>query len=268
MEKLREMEAARQEMKRRVFEKLPEVADSLSEHIVFIGNKYTTPNQGFYDLVNWLNGAWYAWQAAQEQVLQTLCQDKRNGFFSYDGFGNYSQHDNLLEAKREAELAIDYFADQLSDGSFHPDGNGNFQDVGYGVILGTSSYSVDHVVTQDDVDNGEYSYPVGTEILSLNLVDLVCDQPQKADPNAFLSAVADMTMKLSSGDYALVPKEIPWTKADDLASAEWDKHKELFLSEHRDMTAFQVEESRLRWCRNKAHQFMDQYKTLIATANQ
>lgn len=65
-------EKARQEMKRKAFEKLPEVADSLSEHIVFIGNKYTTPNQGFYDLVNWLNGAWYAWQAAQEQILKNL----------------------------------------------------------------------------------------------------------------------------------------------------------------------------------------------------
>lgn len=69
IEQLQEMEVARQEMKRQAFEKLPGVADSLSEHIVFIGNKYTTPNQGFYDLVNWLNGAWYAWQGAQEQML-------------------------------------------------------------------------------------------------------------------------------------------------------------------------------------------------------
>lgn len=70
IKQLQETEKAHQEMKRQAFEKLPEVADSLSEHIVFIGNKYTTPNQGFCDLVNWLNGAWYAWQAAQEQMLQ------------------------------------------------------------------------------------------------------------------------------------------------------------------------------------------------------
>lgn len=55
---------------REAFEKLPEIRDSLSEHIVFIGNKYTTPNPDFYDLVNWLNGAWYAWQAKAQAVLE------------------------------------------------------------------------------------------------------------------------------------------------------------------------------------------------------
>ena len=53
---------------REQFEKLPEIADSLSDHIVFIGNKYTTPNPSFYDLVNWLNGAWYAYQEQQKKV--------------------------------------------------------------------------------------------------------------------------------------------------------------------------------------------------------
>ena len=208
MEKLREMEAARQEMKRQAFEayfknteiynrechvRKADILKSWSEHLSYYSNIIA-------------HESFLMWQAAQEQVLQTLYQDKRNGFFSYDGFGNYSQHDNLLEAKREAELAIDCFADQLGDGSFHPDGDGNFQDVGYGVILGTSSYSVDHVVTQTDVDNGEYSYPVGTEILSLSLVDLIHNQPQEPESNAFLSAVSDVAMKLGSGDYVLVPK--------------------------------------------------------------
>ena len=55
---------------REAFEKLPEIRDSLSEHIVFIGSKYTTPNPDFYDLVNWLNGAWYAWQAKAQAVSE------------------------------------------------------------------------------------------------------------------------------------------------------------------------------------------------------
>ena len=55
---------------REQFEKLPEIRDSISEHIVFIGNKYTTPNPDFYDLVNWLNGAWYAWQAKAQAVQE------------------------------------------------------------------------------------------------------------------------------------------------------------------------------------------------------
>ena len=59
------------------FEKLPEVKDSLSENIVFIGNKYTAANDGFYDLVNWLNGAWYAYQHQQSKVdeLQKRVED-------------------------------------------------------------------------------------------------------------------------------------------------------------------------------------------------
>ena len=55
-------------MSREQFEKLPEIRDSISEHIVFIGNKYTTPNPDFYDLVNWLNGAWYIYQEQQKKI--------------------------------------------------------------------------------------------------------------------------------------------------------------------------------------------------------
>lgn len=63
--------------------------------------------------------------------------------------------------------------------------------------------------------------------------------------------------------YKLVPTEMHWHKADDLASAEWDKSKALFCSVNRDMTTIQVEEFRLRWCKNKAHQIMNDYKTMI-----
>lgn len=53
---------------REAFEQIPEIKDSLSENIVFVGNKYTTANEGFYDLVNWLNGGWYTWQSRQAEV--------------------------------------------------------------------------------------------------------------------------------------------------------------------------------------------------------
>ena len=53
---------------REQFENLPEIADSLSNNIVFIGDKYTTANDSFYDLVNWLNGAWYAYQEQQDKI--------------------------------------------------------------------------------------------------------------------------------------------------------------------------------------------------------
>lgn len=56
------------------FEQIPEIKDSLSENIVFVGNKYTTANEGFYDLVNWLNGGWYMWQSRQAEVDQLQSQ--------------------------------------------------------------------------------------------------------------------------------------------------------------------------------------------------
>ena len=57
---------------REEFEKLTEIRDSLSEHIVFIGNTYTTPSSDFYDLVNWLNGAWYAFQEQQKKIEEIV----------------------------------------------------------------------------------------------------------------------------------------------------------------------------------------------------
>lgn len=68
--------------------------------------------------------------------------------------------------------------------------------------------------------------------------------------------------------YKLVPLEMHWHKADDLASIEWDKNKSLFCSTNRDMTAMQVEEFRLRWCKSKAHQIMNDYKAMIGAADE
>lgn len=63
--------------------------------------------------------------------------------------------------------------------------------------------------------------------------------------------------------YKLVPVEMSWQKADDLAMDEWNKNKELFKSQNRDLTAIQVQDFRLKWCRNKAHQIMSEYKAMI-----
>lgn len=51
------------------FEKLPEIADSLSEHIYFgSDNLYHSALINFQGLVNWLNGAWYAFQEQQKKI--------------------------------------------------------------------------------------------------------------------------------------------------------------------------------------------------------
>ena len=58
---------------REQFEKLPEIADSLSEHIYFGGDGfYHSSLVNFQGLVNWLNGAWYAWQEQQKKIGAVL----------------------------------------------------------------------------------------------------------------------------------------------------------------------------------------------------
>ena len=99
-----------------------------------------------------------------------LVPAKNVKYFSNDG-ENYEIHGTLAEAKHEAECAIEHFSERLADQLCDPREDGNFQDVGYGVILGHSAYSLDHVVIQEDIDNGDYSYDVGTEIMSLFLVE-------------------------------------------------------------------------------------------------
>lgn len=118
-------------------------------------------------------GKFYAIRDAKAQAVPegfVLVPTKSVKYFSNDG-ENYEIHDTLPEAKREAECAIEHFRDRLADQLSDPRSDGNFNDVGYGVILGQSAYSLDHVVIQEDIDNGDYSYEVGTEIMSLFLVE-------------------------------------------------------------------------------------------------
>ena len=113
------------------------------------------------------------WQAAQAQAVPegfVLVPTKNIKYFSNDG-ENYEIHDTLAEAKHEAECAIEHFSERLADQLSDPRSDGNFNDVGYGIVLAQSAYSIDHIVTQDDIDNGDYSYEVGTEIMSLFLVE-------------------------------------------------------------------------------------------------
>lgn len=76
--------------------------------------------------------------------------------------------------------------------------------------------------------------------------------------------IADFNAVVDALDgFVLVPRDMHWHKADDLASSEWDKHKHLFSSQNRDLNAIQVEEFRLRWCKNKAQQIISDYKAMI-----
>lgn len=81
----------------------------------------------------------------------------------------------------------------------------------------------------------------------------------------WLRAKCDAKAQAVPEGFVLVEKELSWVKADHLACAEWEKNKALFCTENRDMTAFQINEYRLRWCKNKAHKIMSEYKAMIET---
>lgn len=160
------------------FEKLKYVDEKL-EYLNFDEHLgcYVEKNNGMpVGLAAWVNGAFYGF----EQAAKVHEAEKLKGcvvvplenvrFFSNDG-ENYEIHDNLVQAKDEAVRAIEYYSDRLADQQLDPRSDGNFQQISYGIVLAGSSYSVDHIVTQQDIDDGEYSYDVGTEIMSLFLVE-------------------------------------------------------------------------------------------------
>jgi len=160
------------------FLQIPEIKEIFSDHDIHwhVGEysqgwyfDFSVPDyeKGFF------LGAWNAWQAVKAQAVPegfVLVPTKSVKYFSNDG-ENYEIHNTLAEAKHEAECAIEHFSDRLADQECDPRCDGNFHDVGYGVVLAQSAYSLDHVVIQEDIDNGDYSYEVGTEIMSLFLVE-------------------------------------------------------------------------------------------------
>ncbi|MEQ1075523.1 hypothetical protein ABLT35_01710 [Acinetobacter johnsonii] len=119
-----------------------------------------------------INMAWSAWQTAKAQAVPegfVLVPKAGAQYFSHDFIGDgFKYHDTLDEAKKEAEASLDWYRDQVADG-MHVNDMGEFNELSYGLVVGSAEYSIDHVVTQGDIDKGEYSYEVGTEILSLYL---------------------------------------------------------------------------------------------------
>lgn len=128
-------------------------------------NGEQTPELNFKELIDY-SSDWLEQVGSEEFLI--VRRDAVKGYFSNDG-ESYEVHNTIEEAKKEAECAIEYFSERLADQNLDPECDGNFHQVGYGVILAESGYTVEHVVTQADVDKGNTSYKVGTEILSLHL---------------------------------------------------------------------------------------------------
>lgn len=125
-----------------------------------------------------VNTGWAMWKKAINFSLKQI-QSVPDGFvlvpkagaqyFSHDFNGDgFKYHDTLDEAKKEAEANLDWYRDQVADGR-HVNEMCEFNELSYGLVIGSAEYSIDHVVTQDDIDKGESKYEVGTEILSLYL---------------------------------------------------------------------------------------------------
>ncbi|WHR58407.1 hypothetical protein [Acinetobacter haemolyticus] len=126
-----------------------------------------------------INSGWSMWLKAKAHEAKKLegcvvvpLENAR--YFSNDG-ENYEIHETLEQAKHEAECAIEHYSERLADQQMDPTSDGNFHQIGYGVILAESTYSIDHVVTQEDINNGDYSYEVGTQIMTLSLVEAKAD---------------------------------------------------------------------------------------------
>lgn len=161
---------------REAFEKLQN--PKFFQRAVYLDNSnaYVVNNEYRDDLfsLEWvleINYGWLMWQAAKATLEGfILVPTSKVKYFSNNG-EIYETHETLAEAKHEAECAIEHFSDLLSDQQLDPQSDGNFGQVGYGIVLAESDYSIDHVVTQADVDNGDYAYEVGTQIMSLFLVE-------------------------------------------------------------------------------------------------
>lgn len=130
------------------------------------GHRYLPSSCRHDDWLVWCE----AWQASAAQTThEDLVPKADTQYFSHDFNGDgFKYHNTLDEARKEAEASLDWYRDQVADGR-HVNDMGEFGELCYGIVLEQAQYSVDHVVTQKDVDSGESRHAVGTEILSLFL---------------------------------------------------------------------------------------------------
>ncbi|MGS0705231.1 hypothetical protein ACVBEE_01515 [Acinetobacter sp. ANC 3781] len=68
--------------------------------------------------------------------------------------------------------------------------------------------------------------------------------------------------------FVLVPKLLSDELADELAIDAFNNIQSMFDYEHRGSTATHREEIRLRWCKNKARDFQENYKAMIEAQEQ
>lgn len=65
--------------------------------------------------------------------------------------------------------------------------------------------------------------------------------------------------------FVLIPKEMSWQKADEIAMEHWNRYQYSHEVQYQGQNASSssIELARLRWCKNKAHQIMKDYRDVI-----
>ena len=137
-----------------------------------------------------VNTGWAMWKKAikftEQQATHhdaVFVPTENVEFFSHDLNGDgFKYHETLEEAKKEAEANLDYYRDRVADGH-HVESDGEFNELCFGIVIGSADYSVDDVVTKEHHSNGDYTqYEIGTEILSLSLNEkIVAEMEQNHD---------------------------------------------------------------------------------------
>lgn len=70
--------------------------------------------------------------------------------------------------------------------------------------------------------------------------------------------------------FVLVENEMTWVNADRLASKQWDKYQRSheIQNQGQNATALSIEQARLSWCKNKAHELINEYKAMIKASQE
>ena len=70
--------------------------------------------------------------------------------------------------------------------------------------------------------------------------------------------------------FVFAPAEMSWQDADKISSEHWCKYQRSHEVQNQghNATATSIELARLTWCKNKAHQLMEEYKTMIEAQEQ
>lgn len=146
--------------------------------------KFKFGNDGF-GVVQIACEAWIA--SKQHELNKRLTQ--QTTYFSHDFNGDgFKYHTTLEEAKTEAENNLDWYRDRVAEGH-HVESDGEFNELCYGVVIASASYTVDEIVNEDHHKDGNFTkYEIGTEILSLSL----CDSSSIAENLEITQAITDI----------------------------------------------------------------------------